>query len=54
MKCLPVHGPIYDHDGALPTENWHLQSVTMHMVPLATAITDIWHTLKEIQGKDQE
>ena len=31
MKCPSYHGQIYDPEGTLPTENWHLPSISVRL-----------------------
>ena len=54
MKCPSYHGQIYDPEGTLPTENWHLPSISVRIKSWATAAADLQHPLKGVQGGDQE
>ena len=38
----------------LPTKNHHLSPAATRIKSLVTAVADLQHTLKEIQGRDQE
>ena len=38
----------------LPNENWHLPSAFTRIKSLASAVAKLQHTLKGVQGTDQE
>ena len=48
------HGRIYDHEGALPTGNWHLPSTSTKIKSCAAAAADFQHPLKAVQVGDKE
>ena len=53
--CPPkIHGQVYDIEGALPTKNLLLSSASTRVKSTATAVTDLQHPLKGIQGGHQE
>ena len=54
MKCFPNHVRIYDHEGALPTKNWHLPYASTRIKSGAAVAADLQHPLKGGQGGDQE
>ena len=49
----PNYGRIYDPEGALPTESWHLPSASATMWSLGTVATDLQHIPKGVQCGDQ-
>ena len=53
MKCPPNYDRIYDPEGALPTESWHLPSASATMRSLGTSATDLQHIPKGVQCGDQ-
>ena len=52
-KCIMKYVALQDPK-SLPTKNYHLRSASTRIRSLATAVTDLQHTLKGVQGGDQE
>ena len=50
MKYHPqLHGRVYDPEGVLPTENWHLQSASAGTKSMATAATELQYLVREFR-----